>query len=857
MADIRARDGALKGDHLMQENSSDRVSGQAMRLQDYPVSHAGRRTVTHPELGREIYAQTAVRYLRFLHGVQVDHLSLPVLAENTASGRWVPQVPTHPAHLIISTLEGKEWRVVTEVELPANPKFAGQGLSQDCSIDEMEAFFAAAVAEQAPHQIDLGGIETTCLRVECDREHPVWPNHGECNGGPYNVPFGIFQQLAAFGKELEAFTPPAYRPKLGRGSFAPVAPAGMVLDTRNPLEIVFRGSRLAVGLSLIRPMLTRLDWNNFGDEPPSGNRLLFRGSWSAGDSLGGQNGPSFITPGGNYVPQNMGGTVEVLGNQVRYLNVDTGCGITVTACFTVTADALLVELEQVAEGEVPVLEGEAWRLLWNMRAGLTGVAALSVEKEGRNGYVQLPALIAADAGGCLTVRLLEGSGALHTESYRESEARSLGFVLAPADSADAPPVIPAGTQRAVFELTPGALLPVPAEQEAALSRGLKTAWTAGFSAFRPEFGGFSNNAISTNCHVNQHVAFDFAAFTARPPIGPDPLELVKFSVGRPLLDGGGYGYHRNLYLDSDPILLSGAGRVVQLSRDRAWLGQVGPGIKAAAQRILGNFDANEGMIVCRALSGNTGSHRWSSNAMDVIGFGHIDAYVNAWSYRGLRNAAVLLPALGDPGLAGKCADTAAAIEGSYARQLVNPETGWVAGWRSRDGELHDYGFMWINAVACAFGVLDAAATRRVLEALEAARHEVFPESGYLGLPLNLRPIAADDHMLPRLGYELKPTYENYTDGALSPIFTNYYIRALSIHGFARECRVLVDSLEAGFADGMFHGPYGTGKEFMTWTGADSGYEGTFGPNFGPLYAIAVERGAIIPPDPEWWPAPLK
>ena len=41
---------------------------------------------------------------------------------------------------------------------------------------------------------------------------------------------------------------------------------------------------------------------------------------------------------------------------------------------------------------------------------------------------------------------------------------------------------------------------------------------------------------------------------------------------------------------------------------------------------------------------------------------------------------------------------------------------------------------------------------------------------------------------------------------------------------------------------------------MTWTGADSGYEGTFGPNSGPLYAIAVERGVVTPPDPEWWPA---
>jgi hypothetical protein len=237
--------------------------------------------------------------------------------------------------------------------------------------------------------------------------------------------------------------------------------------------------------------------------------------------------------------------------------------------------------------------------------------------------------------------------------------------------------------------------------------------------------------------------------------------------------------------------------------------------------------------------------------MDVVGFGHIDAYVNAWSFRGLQNAAALFARLGDTALAARCADTAAELGANYARQLVNPETGWVSGWRSRDGQLHDFGFLWINGVACAFGVMDAATTRRALGALEAKRREVFPESGYLGLPLNLVPIVPGDHMLPKLGYQLKPTYENYTDGALSPMCT-YYLRALSRYGFASESRALVDSLEAGFADGMFHGPYGTGKEFMTWTGADSGYEGTFGPNSGPLYAIAVERGVITPTEPEWW-----
>ncbi len=824
------------------------------QLTDYPVSHAGRRSITHPELRRQIYAQTAVRYMRFLRRVRVDHLALPIVASNAASGRWVPQVPTHPAHIIVSTFDRDtdSWRLVNEIELPPNPQFSGKGLSQDMSIEHMEAFFADAVAKQPPHRIELGGVETDCLRVECDREHPVWPNHGECNGGPFNVPFGMFHGLSAFGEEIEILSVPVYRQKLKRGQFAPEAPAGMVTDLRNPLEIRFLGNRLAVGFSLIRPMLTRLDWNHFGTGQPTGNRLLFRGSWASGDSLGGQNGPSYITPSGNFIAQHMTGRVEVEGNQVRYLSVDTGCGVVVNAVCTVTADALLFELEQVATRDIPVLEGEAWRLLWNMRAGLTGVAAVPVDKEGRNGYVKLPALAAADAGGCLAVRLLSGDGALHTESYRELEARSLGFVLSAPDTADAPPIIPQGAQQAAFELRPCALLPGSAEKETTLSEGIRTCWTAGFSAFRPEFGGFSNNAISTNCHVNQHIAFDFAAFTAKPSVGPDPLTLVKFSIGRALLDGGGYGYHRTLYLDSDPILLSGAGRVVQLSGDADWLERVGPGVVAAAERILTNFDAGEGMVVCRALSGNTGSHRWSSNAMDVVGFGHIDAYVNAWSYRGLKNAAALAVVLGDKRLADRCAGAAAAIAENYAPQLVNPETGWVSGWRSRDGQLHDYGFVFINGVACAFGVMDSATACRALRNLEVKRREVFPEAGYLGLPLNLMPIAPGDHMLPRLGYELKPTYENYTDGALSPVLTGYYIRALSKHGFAQECQSLVDDLEAGFADGMFHGPYGTGKEFMTWTGADSGYEGTFGPNSGPLYAIAVERGAIVPPDPEWW-----
>ncbi len=822
------------------------------RLEDYSVFHAGRRKIMHPVLAKEIYSQTAVRYMRFLRKVKIDYLELSSTQDISLSGRWVPRVPTHPAHIIVSVLDRKvnRWKVVKESDLPLNPKFAGEGLSQDMPISEMEEFFRKAVESQLPYKIDLDGIESDCIKIECDREHHVWPNHGECNGGPYNVPFGILQPLVAFGIELEEYILPKYRTKLEKGQISPSAPEGMRINTDNPLEIVFSGKKLSIGFSLIRPMIMHFAWNYWGSDDISKNKLVFKCSY---DQLG-ENGPSYITPNGNFCSQNMTGRVSVEGNKVSYEGIESS-GITLKAVFTVEAESLTLELEQKALRDTAVLEGEAWRFLYNMRTGITGVAAVPAEKEGRNGFVKMPAMLVGDDSGCLSIELKEGNGMLHTESYRKLEARSLGFVLGRQDDSERPVIIPEGISRAIYEIKPSILLPVQSDKEGTLSNGLRKCWSAGFTAFRPELGGFSNNSISSNCHVNQHVAFDFAAFTAKPSCGIDPIELVKFSIGRALMDGGGYGYYRSLYMDSDPILLSGVGRIFQLCRDRRWLDYVKPGIIAAAKRIIENFDEKEGMILCRALSGNSGSYRWSSNAMDVIGFGHIDAYVNAWSFRALKNATTIFKILGNDSLSQTCKDLANAISENYAHKLINPETGWVSGWKSRDGQLHDFGFLWINGVACAFGVMDESVIRKVLGNLERKRQEIFPESGYLGLPLNLFPIKESDHYLPRINknyYSLAPTFETYTDGALSVCFMGYYLRALSTYGYSERAKKIIDDVERGYVQDKFHGPYGTGKEFVTWSGADSGYEGTFLLNSAPLYAIAIERGCLKPLDPEWW-----
>jgi hypothetical protein len=60
-------------------------------------------------------------------------------------------------------------------------------------------------------------------------------------------------------------------------------------------------------------------------------------------------------------------------------------------------------------------------------------------------------------------------------------------------------------------------------------------------------------------------------------------------------------------------------------------------------------------------------------------------------------------------------------------------------------------------------------------------------------------------------------------------------------------------LEKGYAAGLWTGGNGSGVEFRSWDGLATGYEGSFVANFSALYAIAVEKGLIAPPQPEWWP----
>ena len=157
-------------------------------------------------------------------------------------------------------------------------------------------------------------------------------------------------------------------------------------------------------------------------------------------------------------------------------------------------------------------------------------------------------------------------------------------------------------------------------------------------------------------------------------------------------------------------------------------------------------------------------------------------------------------------------------------------------------------------MACAFGLLSDEQAKNALRKLETLRNESFVSHALFGLPLNLKPIPEADHLLPQLWGKLKftSTFGQYSDGAFSHILTEFYLRALDIYGLKNESEKMCTEFEEAYRKGTLNGGLDSGVEIYTWEGIPSGYEGTFVVSFSALYAIAVHRGLIDIPNPEWW-----
>src|SRR5439155_2646018 len=208
--------------------------------------------------------------------------------------------------------------------------------------------------------------------------------------------------------------------------------------------------------------------------------------------------------------------------------------------------------------------------------------------------------------------------------------------------------------------------------------------------------------------------------------GIHALDLVRDTVDRYLDGGSGYmagrtSFHTGLvqdeYIHSDCSVLMGIASVAAGGKDREWLSAREGRIRELFARAVARDVDGDGLIEGALRTGISGSHQWSTNTWDVVSFGWKDAYSNVVLYDALVRLASVLPEDGWSDVRAEAAARAARLKSAYEPTFWNPETGWIAGWRSPYGRLHDAGFMPVNGWAVLAGLVAPERARAAIEGL--------------------------------------------------------------------------------------------------------------------------------------------
>ena len=463
-----------------------------------------------------------------------------------------------------------------------------------------------------------------------------------------------------------------------------------------------------------------------------------------------------------------------------------------------------------------------------------------------DGRIALPAVL--HLPGCGTLRI-EGPGALGYQS-------GAGFVKATF------PAATASGQRVEYRLEVVEIHP-PASgiEKDPRFNAFRRNWLNIFQ-LNPGRRMLSNNAASDACGFCYYKYADIALQT--PPLAEKltVLDIVRQTLeqvlaGTKTYGMPGYGKFPEVTADTYPSLIIAAYDSTRSKESRPWLEKNYPGIKLWADKMLATDREGNGLVKYDCVTGNSGS--WGrrlttrpSNWWDTIGFGHEDAYANALAYRALRCMENMASALDKADDAARYRRAAEKLHAAYFKTFYNPATGVLAGWRSADGQLHDYHFLFVNGIAIHYGLVPKDKASAIMDRLLAKMKEVGYSRFDLGLPGNLVSVARKDyaHKVRRWGGGVREDnadgFQIYENGGATACFAYFTLAALYDLGRREEAdRILMPMLQA-FEQGSFEGKGANGmsNDWRTWDGTPWGYEGFLVDNYYTLLAVLVREKAL-------------
>jgi hypothetical protein len=252
---------------------------------------------------------------------------------------------------------------------------------------------------------------------------------------------------------------------------------------------------------------------------------------------------------------------------------------------------------------------------------------------------------------------------------------------------------------------------------------------------------------------------------------------------------------------------------------------------------LAQRDIDGDGMVAALRSGNYGTlvePERSCAWWDALNCGHKDGYTNAVIFRAWCCLADLEQKLGRTEYAKKYAESANKLKASYADTLRNPETGWLAWWKSEDGTLHDYASPVVNGMAIEYGLVSPQEGRAILQKLWAKMNDVGFQRFDLGVPPMLVPVLRADYLLPdAIGCPQRDdgtdTLGHYMNGGITAGQVFHFLAAHYIVGMDEKADFLLNEMLKRQAEGKFQNGVtdagGLGIDWTDWQGNSTGYEG--------------------------------
>jgi hypothetical protein len=627
--------------------------------------------------------------------------------------------------------------------------------------------------------------------------------------------FGTFVETGA----ESTFAPPQPSPaEVFEPTLAPTPDHHLLID-HTPEEVQFRSPWLRLCVARDRPQITSLCWDSLGEGKLDTNLLR------AGAADGAQFG---LTPLFSPLQRAEPEPADRVGNAVRWKLRFPG-GITGLLEVRARTKAVDIAVSWATNGQAVVRMPVALKAVFDTKR--TFVAPLA--NPGPGDPAPLPCLLHAADYGSLLVQMTDGSpGSVQAKGHWFDKV-DLTFVANRNRRADGLHVLPGGVHRSGMTLTVESVKPLPAlvDSDERL-RFLPRHWLNGFQ-YRADWGVLSNNVVSANAIFCMYTFTDPAPFTPPLPGQIEAIDVARESVDRYLNGFGGYGQDPAYYPEIYPALLISAWNVILVTGDLDLLQRWLPKLEEMADHSI-RQDRNGNGLPESIRAGNRPSPRepaWrSGNWWDCINFGHEDAFACGLAYRALRCTADLERLAKRRERVERYDAAADRIREAYVPTFLNPETGILAGWKSQDGALHDYWFVFVNGMAIDYGLVPDDVAHQILDRFQAK----FKDVGYtrfdLGLPGNLVPIPQDEYAPPEaLGAphteDGSDTFGIFENGGATACHAYFYIEALYRTGRRAEADRILWPVMKTFAMGGFNNGCGRGGEWKSWDGCPTGYEG--------------------------------